>query len=261
LKSSDECFLTGWKVETSIDGIDWDLVDRHESNDQLSLPEKIGLFPLSEIIPISFLRLTFLLETSKYGQILLEAFEIFGEITGDKNLQLLISLSREISVPSFIQFDFTDKDHFGLVNFFQDCSIKQRHEIFSIWSPNSENGNYSEMLIEWNEETWFGERFDVVFKYPWIFQIDGYRMKSGKDHFLQDWEISGLNTDHGKYFSKEEIQLDEHVEETCLSSEYFEKSFKIETEEFYDYFAFGGFEGVKFKLSAIELFGTLKKIQ
>lgn len=127
LKTSDKSFPTGWKLEISINGIDWHVVDRHENDEQLCQKKKIGWFPLSETVPISYLRLTFLSSSEFLSSpktdipdfIYLEAFEIFGEIVETEKLEQLISLPKQITVSHSIEFDFNEDNHLGLFHFFK----------------------------------------------------------------------------------------------------------------------------------------------
>lgn len=129
LKASFQYFPKGWKLESSLNGVDWNRIDFHVNDQQLSQESTACLFSFNETILTSFLRLTFL--STSVSWVYLEAFEIFGEIQDVQNLQSLISIPNEITILNRIDFPFKYNDHIGLFDLFKDCSIKTRNEIFA----------------------------------------------------------------------------------------------------------------------------------
>jgi hypothetical protein len=121
----------------------------------------------------------------------------------------------------------------------------------------------------WNEDNWetkegFPVYFWIDFKFPWIFKIFGYRLRSGNDRFPLSWEINGISSNHGQSDRKYTV-LDEQKRNTVLSSRNAEKSFRIQNEENFDGFEVlfnENYEGkIEFCLNAIEIFGILKTIE
>lgn len=112
-------------------------------------------------------------------------------------------------------------------------------------------------LFEWNQESWTGTYFQLEFQYPWVFKISGFRLKPGKDDYLDDCEIKQEQLEHEKDYSKYPILLGKDHNEQLLYVKKPEKSFIINCEEFHDAIRWK-YEG-EFCLSAIEIFGILRK--
>jgi hypothetical protein len=93
---TDEYFPTEWKLEISLNGIDWYVIHKHNINPLFTKKNKVMDFKCKTLIPISFFRLTFLKSANKYW-IRFQAFEIFGEIVGDNSLAQFISLLKQIN--------------------------------------------------------------------------------------------------------------------------------------------------------------------
>jgi hypothetical protein len=228
LKTGDERFPTGWKLEISLNARKWKIADIHQQDQQLSRSNKVASFKVNKPVQTSWIRLTLLSSTNENGWIHLKGFEIFGDIQEDQRLQSLISIPKVFSIPDLIEFKFNRHDHFGLFNFFKDCSIQMRNEIFVLSCSNSADGFLSQILIEWNNDIWISKDdsdawINVAFKDPWIFQISGYRLRAENQKFLQTWEIRGSKPGD----LDADIVLDEQRENRILSSIYSEISFEI----------------------------------
>jgi hypothetical protein len=153
LKMADEWFPTKWKLEVSMNGIAWFEIYRHQVNPEFIKRGKVMTFKCQTFVPISFLRLTFLESSHQYGLIHLQAFEIYGEIAVDNNFVQLFSRTKFISLDSLIDFPFSEETHFGLFHRFNDCSLKERNDVFIILYGESKKENFSQKLVEWNEES------------------------------------------------------------------------------------------------------------
>jgi hypothetical protein len=105
--------------------------------------------------------------------------------------------------------------------------------------------------------------FFIDFKFPWIFRLFGYRLRSGDKQFPILWEFRGVNSAHGKGHPKE-ICLVKQKNNSDLLGKYSEKSFRIESENFLDSFGFdflgNSEERREICLNAIEIFGSLREM-
>jgi hypothetical protein len=266
-KAADEWFPTGWKLEISLNGINWSIIHLIQNDQRLSRSNKINSFKVSKPIQASYLRLSFLSSTDKDHSVRLKGFEIFGEIQEDQKLQSFLSIPKVISIPNLIEFKFNHNNHFGLFHFFQDCSINMRNEIFVLRCFQSVGGFLSQILIEWNNDIWISKddiyaSIVVEFKDPWIFQITGYRLRAGNQKFLQNWEIFGSKTRNR--YAIFIIPLDQQIQNQKISSIYSEKSFEIKNPEWCYYLQLSQIEEnsegtSEIYLSGIEFFDTLKR--
>jgi hypothetical protein len=121
--------------------------------------------------------------------------------------------------------------------------------------------------MNWDDQNWeskyHGSSFFIGFKFPWIFRLFGYRLRSGDKQFPIKWEFQGYNSDHGKGMWKEIVLDNQETNSDCLGK-YSEKSFRIENENFFDAFGVRFWEnsegGIGICLNAIEIFGILKEM-
>jgi hypothetical protein len=230
--------------------------------------EKLIVFTLHNEIICSSLRFKVLQSTS-FGCDL-KSFELFGEIIQqNSSLQTLLSKPIKMEIGTPIKFDFSEESIIGLFYFFEKVSLKDRNEVFEILSYDSKPHSTSQSLLFWNEEEWqaeilWGVYLYLSFKFPFVFQISGYRFKSGKGNFVKSWTVEGIQSEHGKTEGKETI-LDEQKENRDLSRSGAERSFRINSETFFDRFLFDlkeNSEGRReFSLAGLEIFGVLTKVQ
>jgi hypothetical protein len=264
-------FPVSWQLEGKNESDNWILIDTREKVQEMEEKDKLIVLNLQKEMLISSLRLTILNSTGKYGFWCLKSFELFGAIThNDFTFQELLTKPIKMDIVTPITFNFSITSQLGLFHFFQQFSMKDRSDVFEIFSYHTKPSSTSQNLLFWNDEEWQAEyeyssvSLYIDFGFPFIFKLTGYRFRSGKSKFLKNWEVIGYESDHGKGNWKE-THLDEQKENRDLARSGAEKSFKINCEKFFDEIQFElkeKSEGeAEFNLAGLELFGILAKVQ
>jgi hypothetical protein len=269
IKSGTRDFPLSWKIESKNQSNDWIIVDQQTNVEEMKVPRKEMVFNLIQPLLCSTLRITFLESTSKY-YVSISQIELFGSIADDqKVLQNFIKRTQEISVEKQMTFNFDNFGHNGFFKFLALGSLNKCNDIVSIESLYSKKNSLSTNLMNWDDQNWEGEEyfgsssFYIHFKFPWIFRLFGYRLRSGFKQFPIEWECKGINSDHGKGNWKTTV-LDDQKNNFYLLENYSEKSFRIQNENFFDCFVVylrkNSEGGREFCLNAIEIFGILREM-
>jgi hypothetical protein len=154
----------------------------------------------------------------------------------------LISIPREIGCASPMTFIFSATNHNGLFNFFEKYSFRTRNDVVIIENVDTKKNSSVQNLLFWNNDSWDAETeckyvsFVIYFKFPWMFKIFGYRLRSGNDHFFQNWTLLGINSGHRTKGDDKKVVLSSQKNNFVLSSNYAEKSFEIQHQDFFNGF-------------------------
>jgi serine/threonine protein kinase len=269
IQSEKEDFPVSWQLEGKNESEKWILIDKRENVEEMKEKENLMVFTLQKEMLISSLRLT-ILESTGYYSSRLKSFELFGEITqNDYTLQTLFAKPIKMDIVTPITFNFTHFTSIGLFNYFTNRSLKDRNDVFEIFCGDTKPNSTSQNLLFWNDEEWqpkseYSVGLFLKFKFPYMFKLAGFRFRSEKMNFLKHWKLVGFESNHGKNDEKTTV-LFEQKENGDLDRIGAEKSFKINSEKFFDSFSFWFNEnsGGKhdFNLVGLELFGILTKAQ
>jgi hypothetical protein len=247
------------------------LIDKREKVEEMKEKEKLIMFTLQKEILIKSLRFTVLESTNEYCSFL-KSFELFGEITqNDLSLQKFLAKSTKMDLITPIAFKYDEFTSIGFFHFFENFSLKDRSNVFEIFSWHTKSNSTSENLLFWNDEECQADSgefsnvgLEIYFKFPYAFQPKGYRFRSGKTNFVKNWTVIGIQSEYGKG-NRKRIYLDEQKDNQDLARSSAEKSFKINCQNFLDILKFEleeNSEGQKeFNLAGLELFGILTKVQ
>jgi hypothetical protein len=265
MQSKEKYFPVSWQLEGKDESDNWILIDKREKVQEMKEKDKLIVFTLQKEMLISSLRFTILESTGEYGFCYLKSFELFGEIThNDSILRELLTKPIKMDIVTPITFNFSITNSLGLFHFFQQFSMKDRSDVFEISSNDTKPNSTSQNLLFWNDEEWQAkEKYSVylfiLFRFPFVFKLTGYRFRSGKLKFLKNWKLRGYES------GWKETVLDEQRENRDLARSGAEKSFKINCEKFFDEIGFElreNSEGKRaFNLAGLELFGILAKVQ
>jgi hypothetical protein len=269
MQSEEEEFPVSWQLEGKNESDNWILIDKRENVEEMKEKDKLIVFTLQKEMLISSLRLTILESTGYYCR--LKSFELFGEIThNDSTFQELLTKPIKMDIVTPITFNLSITSSLGLFSFFSQRSLKDRNDVFEIYSYQTKPNSTSQNLLFWNDEEWqakpkYGSVYlDIEFRFPFIIKLTGYRFRSGKSKFLKNWKVIGIESDHGKSDYKR-IGFGKQKENQDLTRSGAEKSFKINRENFFDTFIFELMENsegeAEFNLAGLELFGILAKVQ
>jgi hypothetical protein len=121
--------------------------------------------------------------------------------------------------------------------------------------------------MNWNDQNWeskrWGSYFFIHFRFPWIFRLFGYRLRSGNKHFPTEWTLMGSDSEDtkGRYGG---WVLDEQKNNSDLLKNHSERSFRIQSKMFWNCFELNfkqNFEGeFVICLNSIEFFGILREM-
>jgi hypothetical protein len=263
----NDCFPLSWKLETCNQLDDWVIIDEQTKVEEMKEPGKVMMFNLAQQCFCSNLRITFLDSTGKRF-VYISEIEFFGSIVDNqKILQNLIQQQKELQIVSPMTFEYNEYNNLGMMNFFNHSSLQNLSEIFWISSFQSKENSLSSNLMNWNDHNWESKSwpayFFIHFRFPWIFRLYGYRIRSGHKLFPIEWRLFGSDSEDGKggYGG---CVLDEQKNNSDLLKKHSERSFRIQRKKFWNGFLFEFREnsegGFKICLNSIEIFGILREM-
>lgn len=174
----------------------------------------------------------FLSSDNENDEVNLSNFEILGKIVEIENFCVNIPQSKTLD--SSIDFPYQKNDHQGLFSYFLNFSMKQRNEIFEIWSGFSDEGQLTDVLTIWDQKCWQSFDFNgnpwfcISFKKPWRMKITGYRLMFGNDNYPRTWEFRKF---YGNVLHLQKNSLQ-------ISQPFHELSFEISTSDFFSSISF-----------------------
>jgi hypothetical protein len=157
-------------------------------------------------------------------------------VDNQKILQNLVQQEKELQIVSSMTFEYIEYNNLGILNFFNHFSLQNLSEIFWIKSFDSKENSLSSNLMNWNDHNWESTRFwssffSINFRFPWIFRLFGYRLRSGNKHFPTEWTLVGSDSEDRKR-GYEGIVLDEQKNNSDLLKKHSERSFRIQSKTF-----------------------------
>jgi serine/threonine protein kinase len=179
MQSGKGCFPVSWQLEGKNESDNWILIDKREKVQEMKEKDKLIVFTLQKEMMISSLRLTILDSTGKYGFCHLKSFELFGEITHkDSTLRELLTKQIKLDIVTLITFNFSITSHLGLFTFFSNVSLKDRNDVFEVYSSQTKPNSTSQNLLLWNDEEWQAESEDdislfILFRFPFLLRLAG----------------------------------------------------------------------------------------
>lgn len=260
-----------WKLEASPDNFvktkNWITIFKQDN--QQCLDQNSPIFETIQN-PCLFSSFKFTMignNSANSNELFLKKFDIFGILLDSTNF--VSSLRKLVSKikPSFYHSEqyklpISETRNLGFFNSFSRLSSNYALKCFSLVRSPTVQGTSIFNLFRWDDTIWESRKgsnkfLSFMFRFGFAFKLEGYRIRAGKRYFPKSWKIEGIMKDI-RYV----CTIDEQNENASVCSPFAEKTFSVQSDQFYRGFRFTQIglnaEGTgNFSLSAIEWYGTL----